>query len=76
VIGVRFKNLGKIYYFDPIGYSIEPGTDVVVETAQGLEYGKAALGNRDVEEQSLVQPLRKLVRPATDEDIENLRTAK
>jgi len=68
VVGVRFKSLGKIYYFDPEDNTIPAGTDVVVETARGLEYGKAVIGNREVEERTVVQPLRKVTRVATDED--------
>jgi cell fate regulator YaaT (PSP1 superfamily) len=76
VVGVRFKSLGKIYYFDPEGFSIPAGTEVVVETARGLEYGKAVLGNRDVNEKAVVQPLRKVTRLATDEDREKMLDAK
>ena len=72
VVGVRFKSLGKIYYFDPDGLSIPAGTDVVVETARGLEYGKAVLGNREVEDKSVVQPLRKVTRQATEDDREKM----
>lgn len=68
VVGVRFKSSGKIYYFDPSGLAIEAGTDVIVETARGLEYGKAVVGNRQVEESKVVQPLKKVLRIATPED--------
>ena len=76
VVGVRFKPLGKIYYFDPAGHAIAAGTDVVVETSRGLEYGSAILANREVEERSVVQPLRKVVRPATQEDMDTMRVIK
>ena len=76
VIGVRFKPLGKIYYFDPVGYAIATGTPVVVETARGLEYGSAVLANRQVEDNQVVQPLRKLVRPATEEDKSTMEAVK
>ena len=76
VVGVRFKTLGKIYYFDPAGYTVPSGADVVVETARGIEYGKTVLGNREVDEKSVIHPLRKVVRPATDEDRETMLTAK
>ena len=76
VVGVRFKPLGKIYYFDPVGHGIPAGTDVVVETSRGLEYGCAVLTNREVEEKSVVQPLRKVVRLATDTDTETIRAIK
>jgi len=68
VVGVRFKSSGKIYYFDPCGLAIEAGTDVIVETARGLEYGKAVVGNRQVETSKVVQPLKKVLRIATPED--------
>ena len=76
VVGVRFKTIGKIYYFDPMGVAVPAGTDVVVETARGLEYGKAVLGNREVEEDKVVQPLRKVVRLATDEDAAAVATVR
>lgn len=72
VVGVRFKSSGKIYYFDPGEMKIEANTDVIVETARGLEYGKAVLGNRDVEESKVVQPLKRVVRLATAEDREKM----
>ena len=76
VVGVRFKPLGKIYYFDPMQNTVPAGTDVIVETARGLEYGVAVLGNRDVEEKSVVQPLRKVSRLATEEDKEKMQSAR
>ena len=76
VVGVRFKTLGKIYYFDPCGHTVSAGTDVVVETARGLEYGKAVLGNREVDDKSVVLPLRKMIRPASDEDREKMLSAR
>ena len=76
VVGVRFKSLGKIYYFDPVGYKILAGTDVVVETARGLEYGRAVIGNREVEEKSVVHPLRKVVRAASDDDRDTMAAVK
>ena len=72
VVGVRFKSSGKIYYFDPGEMKIEANTDVIVETARGLEYGKAVLGNQDVEESKVVQPLKRVVRLATAEDREKM----
>ena len=76
VVGVRFKPLGKIYFFDPSGCEIASGTDVVVETSRGLEYGKAVLGNREVDYRSVIQPLRKVIRPATEEDTETMKLIK
>ncbi len=69
VVGVRFKEVGKIYYFDPEGLEIAQGTPVVVETARGVEYGIAELGNREVPESNVVLPLKKVMRVATEQDI-------
>ena len=68
VIGVRFKNVGKVYYFDPNGKKLKKGDMVVVETARGIECGEVAMENREVPEESIVQPLKKLIRIATSED--------
>jgi len=69
VVGVRFKQVGKIYYFDPEGLTIEQGTPVIVETTRGVEYGTVELGNREVEESTVVLPLKRVVRIATEADI-------
>lgn len=69
VVGVRFKHVGKIYYFDPEGLTIESGRAVIVETTRGIEYGIAELGNREVEESTVVLPLKRVVRIATEADI-------
>ena len=68
IIGVRFKSGGTQYYFDPAGLEVQPGQGVIVETSRGLEYGECAQGNTQVEEETVVQPLRPLVRIATEED--------
>ncbi|MBU5336348.1 PSP1 domain-containing protein [Intestinibacter bartlettii] len=68
IVGVRFKNAGKIYYFDPVDFEIEKNIDVVVETARGLEYGKIVVGPKEIEEDKLVSPLKPIIRIATDED--------
>jgi cell fate regulator YaaT (PSP1 superfamily) len=72
VIGVRFKSSCKIYYFDPDGQTIEPQTHVIVETVRGIEFGKTIIGNRDIADERIVSPLKKLVRLATQEDIEKI----
>ncbi len=69
IIGVRFKNMGKIYYFDAAGHTLEKGQHAVVETARGLECGEVALPNRDMADEELIKPLRAVVRPATPEDV-------
>lgn len=68
VIGVRFRKAGKIYYFDPAGYDIKAGDNVIVETARGIEYGSVVLAPRQVEEDKIVQPLKPVIRQATEED--------
>ena len=68
VIGVRFRQAGKVYYFDPLSFPIEAGQYVIVETARGIEYGKVVLGVREVEEEKVVQSLKPVLRIATEED--------
>lgn len=68
IIGVRFKKVGKVYYFDPCGIQVQVGQHVIVETARGVEYGEVALENRDVAEGEVVKPLKRLIRVATDSD--------
>ena len=68
VIGVRFRNAGKIYYFAPGKYEIKSGQHVIVETARGIEYGYVVLGTREVEDGKVVQPLKSVIRMATRED--------
>jgi len=69
VIGVRFKPNGKIYYFDPENQEVHVNQDVIVETAQGLEYGRCVIGYKEVADDELILPLKKLIRVATAEDI-------
>ena len=68
VIGVRFKKVGKVYYFDPKGIQVQKDQPVIVETARGLEYGEVSMANTAVEDEKIVQPLKQLVRVATDAD--------
>ena len=68
VIGVRFRAAGKIYYFDPAGLDIKTGDHVIVETARGIEYGHVVLGSREVADDKVVQPLKQVIRMATEED--------
>ncbi|MFQ9509746.1 MAG: stage 0 sporulation family protein [Lachnospiraceae bacterium] len=70
VIGVRFRQAGKIYFFDPMDLDIEVGQHVIVETARGIEYGHVVIGVKDVEEERVVQPLKPVIRIATPEDDE------
>lgn len=68
VIGVRFRQTGKVYYFDPNNLKIEQGENVIVETARGLEYGHTVAGNKFVPNKEIVPPLRKVIRKATNAD--------
>ena len=76
IIGVRFKLGGKMYYFDPQDISVSAGTGVIVETARGLEYGTCVQGNTTVPDQTVVQPLKRMVRIATDADRKTLERNK
>lgn len=69
VVGVRFKEVGKVYYFDPIGIKIEEGQHVIVETVRGIECGEIAVANREVDDEEIVKPLKPIIRVATDEDM-------
>ena len=68
IIGVRFKKQGKLYYFDPAGFTVSKDEHVIVDTARGLEYGVVSLPNQTISVYEVVQPLRKVVRIATEED--------
>lgn len=68
VIGVRFRNAGKIYYFAPGKLDIKNGDHVIVETARGVEYGYVVLGCREVEDGKVVQPLKSVIRMANGDD--------
>lgn len=72
VIGVRFKNTGKVYYFDPEQEKVQKGEMVIVETARGVECGETAMENREVSDEAIVQPLRKVIRKATKEDLKRV----
>lgn len=68
VVGVRFSDTGKMYYFDPKVFDIKNGQEIIVETANGLEFGKASTGVKLVEDDEVVSPLKPVIRIATDED--------
>ena len=77
VIGVRFQEAGKVYYFSPLGFEgIEPGEFVVVETSRGLEVARVVIAPRQVLGAELSEPLKPIVRVAFDDDIEQARTLK
>lgn len=68
VIGVRFKQAGKIYYFHPGELTIQVGDDVIVETSRGVEFGHVVVGPKEVTEDEVVMPLKQVLRIATSED--------
>ena len=73
IIGVRFKNKGTVYYFDPAGIQVQKGDSVIVETARGVECGEVAMENRQVSDESIVKPLKQVIRKATREDLAQVR---
>ena len=72
VIGVRFKEVGKIYYFDPASVTVRPGELVIVETSRGIECGTVVIENREVDDADVVKPLKKLLRTATPADLKKI----
>ena len=68
IIGIRFKKAGKIYFFDPNGRQVKTGEHVIVETSMGMEYGEVAIANRQLPQEKIVAPLKKIVRVATYKD--------
>ena len=70
VIGVRFRTAGKIYFFDPLNFEIKRGDHVIVETARGIEFGTVMTGVTEVEDDKIVQPLKPVLRLATERDVE------
>lgn len=72
VIGVRFKEVGKVYFFDPDHTELKEGEPVIVETARGVECGFVATENREIPDEEIVHPLKKLIRKATSEDLKRV----
>ncbi|MBQ7919408.1 MAG: stage 0 sporulation family protein, partial [Lachnospiraceae bacterium] len=70
VIGVRFRTAGKIYFFDPLTFDIKRGDHVIVETARGIEFGTVVGDIREVEEDKVIQPLKPVLRIATERDVQ------
>ena len=68
IVGIRFRNVGKIYYFDPKNYKMQVGDHVIVETARGVEFGRVVLGPKEVGEDEVVHPLKEVLRVATQAD--------
>ena len=69
VIGVRFRTAGKVYYFDPVAFDIKKGDHVIVETARGIEYGTVVGGIKQVADDEVIQPLKPVLRIATERDV-------
>ncbi len=69
VVGIRFKEVGKVYYFDPDGKIFKKGDRAIVETARGIECGEVAMENREVPDEEIVSPLKVVIRAATDSDL-------
>jgi len=73
VVGVRFREVGKIYYFDPGTLDIKEGDNVIVDTARGTEFGTVIIGRREVEDDEIVKPLKVVRRIANADDVERVR---
>lgn len=69
VVGIRFKKVGKIYYFEPQNLKINKGDYLIVETARGIELGECVIGIKEISEEEIISPLKKVLRIATEEDI-------
>ena len=72
IIGVRFRNSGKTYYFEAAGHTFRIGDRVVVETSQGPECGEVAIPNRELSDSEINKPLKPVVRPATPDDLKRV----
>lgn len=76
VISIRFKEVGKNYYFDPKGIAFKKGDKVIVETARGVEFGEVTIGNREIPDEQITSPLKPVLRSATARDIETVEENK
>ena len=76
IVGIRFRSAGKIYYFDPVDFELETAMHVIVETARGIEMGTVLIPPKEVEDDKVVQPLKPVIRIATDEDEKNVEKNK
>ena len=74
VVGIRFKKAGKMYYFDPAGLKLEKEDGAIVETARGVEYGTVIKENTFVPEETIIAPLKQVMRKATQEDKKQWKT--
>ncbi len=69
IIGIRFKNMGKVYYFAAAGHTFRKGDFAIVETSRGLECGEVVMENREMDDSEIVKPLKDVVRVATEDDV-------
>lgn len=69
VVGVKFKTAGKVYYFDPGDFKVDIGTNVIVETARGMEFGTINMTEREIQPSEIVSPLKKIIRIADEKDV-------
>jgi len=69
IVGIRFKNAGKVYYFGPNDLDIKKGDYLIVETARGIEFGECVIGVKEIDEQEIIAPLKSVLRIADDKDI-------
>ncbi len=76
IVGVRFKKTGKIYFFDPQDFEIDMGDKVIVETAMGEEFGEVVTNKRELPEDKITNPLKKVIRIANQQDIKNMELYK
>ena len=72
IIAIKFKKDGRVYYFDPDGIELNKGDSAIVETARGVEFGEVVLSNKEVTEEEIVAPLKKVLRKATEEDFKTM----
>ena len=73
IVGIKFRSTNKIYYFSPKGIEFSEGDGVIVETARGLEFATVSIANKEVDESEIVQPLKPVVRKATEEDLKKVQ---
>lgn len=76
IIGVRFKSVGKVYYFDPKNNKLAIGDKVIVETARGVECGEVAMVDREIDESTFSSPIKPIIRAATEEDLRRIENNK
>ncbi len=76
VVGIRFKEVGKIYYFDPLQIKFKKGDHAIVETVRGIECGEVAMENRDINDEEIIKPLKPIIRLATADDLEIVKNNK